>query len=166
MSSQPASARQNKILSRFPSFMRAEGREKSLGDIAGVLGYDLDEAERLMTRIQRAHRLTLAEEERDVFQLAALVGVQRADLLILRKFYEKGFFALDQETEEKAYAAYLTKLKESVQRIVRIMLQGCGTIWALVEGTSVLINAKTVGPVTHPDAGEQRGGFIRFMPIQ
>ena len=166
MIAQTPSSRQTKILSRFPSFMRAEEREKSIGDIAGVLGYDLDEAERLMTRIQRAHRLMLAEEERDVFQLAALAGLQRADLLILRKFYEKGFFTQGQETEEEAHARYLSELKESVQRIVRIMLQGCGTIWALLEGASVLINANTVGAVKHTDAGEARGGFIHRVPVE
>lgn len=166
MITQTPSSRQTKILSRFPSFMRSEGREKSLGDIAGVLGYDLDEAERLMTRIQRAHRLMLAEEERDIFQLAALVGLQRADLLILRKLHENGLFALylsdadEQAREERAYAAYLRELKESVQRIVRIVLQGCGTIWALLEGASVLVKADTVGAVEHLDAGEARGGFI------
>jgi hypothetical protein len=166
MISQTRSARQAKILSRFPSFMRAGEPEKSLGEIAGVLGYDLDEAERLMTRIQRAHRLMLAEEERDVWQLAALVGLQRADLLILRKSYEKRFFALKQETEEKAYAKYLSELKESVQRIVRIMLEGCGTIWALLEGASVLIDADTAGAVKHTDADEARGGFIHRVPVK
>ena len=166
MISSKGSARQTKILSRFPSFMRVEGPEKSVGVIAAGLGHDLDEAERLMTHIQRAHRLILAEEERDVFQLAALVGIQRADLLILQKFYEKGFYELDDENEEKAYAQYLGDLKESVQRIVRIMLQGCGTMWALVEGAAILINADTVGGLEHTDAGEPRGGFIHRSPIK
>lgn len=172
MIAQTPSSRQTKILSRFPSFMRSEEREKSIGDIAGVLGYDLDEAERLMTRIQRTHRLMLAEEERDVFQLAALVGLQRADLLILRKLYENGLFALylsdadPQAREEQAYASYLSELKESVQRIVRIMLQGCGTIWALLEGASVLVKADTVGAVEHLDAGEARGGFIHRVRMR
>jgi hypothetical protein len=166
MSMQAPSSRQTKILSRFPSFMRPDAPEKSLGEIAGALGYDLDEAERLMTRIQRAHRLTLAEEERDIFQLAALVGLQRADLLILRRFYEKGFFASEEKTAEKAYGKYLSELKESVQRIVRIMLQGCGTIWALLEGASVLINADTIGEIKHTDAAEARGGFIHRVPVE
>ena len=166
MTTPNVSTRQTKILSRFPSFMRVEGPEKSVGVIAAGLGYDLDEAERLMTHIQRAHRLMLAEEERDIFQLAALVGIQRADLLILRKFYEKGFYDLNVESAEKAYTQYLNDLKESVRRIVRVMLQGCGTIWALVEGAAILIDADTMGGLEHTDAGEVRGGFIHRVPIK
>jgi hypothetical protein len=135
-----------KILSRFPSFMRAEGQGKVLGEIARTLGGDLD--------------------------------VELADFFILRMLYEKGLFDLmvenpvsDQEREERAYALYLDQLKESVVRIVRLMQDGCGTIWALLEGASILINADTLidpekGTIEHIDADKPRGGFIHRINIK
>jgi hypothetical protein len=161
-----------KILARFPNFMRAEQPGKALGEVAVALGKDLDEAERMMTAIQQSHRLSAASEERDVLQLASLLGLERADFFILRKFYEKGFFRLEiqkaateQEREERAYAAYLAELKDSVRRITSIMLDGCGTIHALLEGAAILVNADAVGAVEHTDANEPQGGFIHRLPV-
>lgn len=173
VSRNPNTGRSGKILSRFPSFMRTEQGGKALGDIALALGNDLDASEINMTAIQQSHRLVAADEERDVLRLAAIVGLQRADFLILRKFYEKGFFtrkiknpASDAEREEKAYAAYLDELKESIQRIIRIMFDGCGTINALLEGASILINADDTGAIEHTDAAAPQGGFIHRLPVE
>jgi len=171
------SGRPAKILSRFPAFMRADNRGKVLGEIAFALGADLDEAERLMARIQRAHRLSFAEEERDVLGLAALLGLQGADFVILRRFWEHGFIAAQQpipadaqSREEQAYTAYLAELKESVQRTVRLMREGCGTLWALLEGTAILLNADTLplaGRMQHPDKNSvPHGGFIHRTRIK
>lgn len=177
MSNGHITGRSAKILSRFPTFMRTEKPGKVIAEIGRTLGNDLDEAERRMAGIQRSHRLAVADEERDVLQLAALLGLQRADFLILRRFYEKGFFGLkvenpssDQDREEKGYAAYLSELKESVQRIVRVMLEGCGTLWALLEGTAILINADTLidpgkGRMEHLDKDLPRGGFIHRIRV-
>lgn len=171
------SGRPAKILSRFPAFMRTGNPSKVLGEIAFALGNDLNEAERLMGRIQRAHRLAVADEERDVLGLATLLGLQGADFVILRRFWEHGFIVAPephpadaQDREEQLYAAYLTELKESVQRTVRLMREGCGTIWALLEGTAILLNADTLplaGRMQHPDQNSvPHGGFIHRTRIK
>jgi hypothetical protein len=171
------SGRPAKILSRFPAFMRADKPGKVLGEVALALGRDLDEAERLMAGIQRAHRLDVAEEERDVLGLAALLGLQGADFAILQRFWERGFIAAEdplpadaQDREAQAYARYLAELRESVQRTVRVMQEGCGTLWALLEGTAILLNADTLpqsGRMQHPDQNSvPHGGFIHRARIK
>ena len=249
-----------RILDRFPSFMRTELPGKAINDVASAVGSQLDEAERLGNSIQRGHRIAVAAEERDILQLAALAGLERADFFILRKFYEKRYFAAAekdvavtfsggktgfdfllkitaagalnaiqseiqsklqallatppdvvsvrdvvdrlgrsalyrlrsaalvavrsgdhakltklalavgapqnaQDGEQRAYDAYLDRLRAAVQRVIQILLDGCGTIHALLEGTSVLLNAETTGEVSHVDAGQPRGGFIHRLPI-
>ncbi|MBI4874118.1 MAG: hypothetical protein HY822_05745 [Acidobacteria bacterium] len=173
----PATGRALKILTRFPAFLRAEGPGKALGEIATALGGSLDEAERLATGIQSAHRLAVAEEDRDVLRLAALLGLQGSDFLILRKFYEQGIFhpaaeeLAPQVREQRASRNYLEALKSSVGRVVAVMGEGCGTIWALLEGTAVLLNAATVvgagrDRVAHPGAELPRGGFVHRTAIR
>lgn len=179
MSNGVITGRQAAILSRYPAFMRTDRPDKAIGEIAGALGRDLDEAERLMMGVLRSHRLAGAVEERDVLRLAALLGLHQADFLVLRKFYEQGFFTLDippdtvddRERAERAYAAYLAEMKEAVQRVVRVMLDGCGTLWALLDGTSILIKADTIvdpvkGRMEHPDAGLPKGGFIHRILVR
>lgn len=187
------SGRGGQILSRFPVFMRADRRGKVIGAIAHALGRDLDEADRLMGGIRDAHALGAAQEERDVLRLAAVLGLQRADFLILAKLAEKGFFAADDapgadafERARGAYGRYLTDLKQAVGRFARIHLRGSGTVSALLEGAMVLVNGDprdpAAGPaadredperhprypenlIVHPDADLPRGGFIHGLPI-
>ncbi|HZU25685.1 MAG TPA: hypothetical protein VFA04_09190 [Bryobacteraceae bacterium] len=249
-----------RILDRFPSFMRAEQPGKALGSVTFALGGQLDEAERLANNIQKAHRIAVADEERDIVQLASLLGLQLADFFILRTFYENGFFSLTEKDvsvafkggatefvfvlkirtlgaladiraeiqanvqllltppttviavkdvvnqtarsalfqlegaqavaitggdnatlstvsvalgapqdaedgQQRSYAAYLDQLRTSVERVANILFDGCGTIYALLEGTSVLLDAETTGPVEHTDANQARGGFVHRIPI-
>lgn len=121
-----AAGRTSKILGRFPAFMLAPSPDKALASIATALGTDLDEAERLGTNIQRAHRLQVADEARDVLGLAALVALHPADFFILASLYS------GQD--------YVEALRRNVQRSVAILMDGCGTINALLKGTAVLLD--------------------------
>jgi len=178
MSTRALTGRSAKILSRFPAFIRTEQAGKVLTDVAAALGKDLDEAERLLFGIQRAHRVAVVEEERDLFQLVALLGLQRADFVVLRRLYERGFFhaqmqepADDRAKETQAYALYLDAFKQAVLRIVAVMLEGCGTIWALLEGAAILLGAETIVEpgterVEHPDAQLPHGGFLHRTRVK
>ncbi len=180
--------RSAKILGRFPSFMRMDHPGKNLAEAARSLGEDLDESERLLLGVQSAHRLTAAEEERDVLRLASLLGLEPADFAILRKLYDKGIYDPGpgdlslEESRDFQYSDYLAELKDWIQRIARILLDGCGTVAALLEGAAILVDAdpdggpdggapvpaKATGVVAleHPDAGLPFGGFIHRMAVK
>ncbi len=171
------SGRAVKMLSRFPAFMRVERSGKVVSEIVSSLGKEADETERLLTGILRSRRIAVANEERDVLQLAALLGLEPADFLILRKFYDNQFFhlrveesLLPQEREKQIYDKYLVELKKSISRTIKIIMEGCGTLWALLEGSSILIGADTLadghGRMEHPDADMPRGGFIHRIRIK
>lgn len=68
------------------------------------------------------------------------------------------------DLEQRAYDAYLGRLRDSVERVTGILLDGCGTIHALLEGAAVLLNSRPAGDVKHTDAGKPRGGFIHQLP--
>lgn len=186
------SGRGRQMLSRFPAFMRAERRGKALGAVAHALGRDLDEADRLLARIRDAHALAAADEERDLLRLAAALGLQRADFLVLGKLHQRGFFgggdAADADAYDRAAAAYgryVTDLRQAIARCARILMRGTATIPALLEGAMVLINgdprdpaATTAAPrdaeadarypdhlIVHPDRALPQGGFIHGLPI-
>jgi len=179
----------NPMLARLPAFMRADRRGKALGEFVHALGRDLDEADRLIARIRDAHSLGFADEERDLLRLAAALGLQRADFLILAKLKDKGFFAADPapgadalDQASQAYALYLTDLRQAIGRFARVMLRGCATLPALLEATMVLVNGDPRDPaspdsvpeadprypdtfITHPDRNLPRGGFVHGLPI-
>src|SRR5579884_4119215 len=92
-----------RLLDLFPSFMRAEQPGKALGSVTFALGGQLDEAERLANNIQKAHRIAVADEERDIVQLASLLGLQLVDFFILRTFF---FFNYTATTEKDVSVAF------------------------------------------------------------
>jgi hypothetical protein len=132
--------RTSKILSRFPAFMLAPSEGKALAAVAGALGSDLDEGERLATGIQRAHRIEVADEARDVLALGALLTLHPADFFILSALHAGG-----------AYDEYVNALRDGVRRAVAVLMDGCGTIWALLEGTAILLDAQRTGEIEHLD---------------
>jgi hypothetical protein len=180
--------RPSKILSRFPTFMLAPRPDKVIADIAGALGRDLDEAERIMTRIQRAHRIQVADEAVDVLRLAALLDLQAADFFILGRLHTSGFFAdqvteaaggqplADQDREQQAFDLFVAELKDSVTRTIRVLFEGCGTLWALLEGTAILLDADRLNDqgqvdpgariIEHLDAGLPHGGFVHRIGVR
>ena len=165
--------RATSILNKFPAFMRTDHSGKVMADISRVLGDSLDENERQMGDILRSHRLLQARHEIDLHRLAALLGLKAEDFALLRAFYVAEVFG---KRNENSYAAYLKVLRALIQRTVNVFTEGCGTIWALLEGTSILLTAENIlaadgKPVLeHPDVdivvdGIYRGGFIHRLAI-
>ncbi len=147
-----AAGRTSKILSRFPAFMLAPSPDKALASIATALGTDMDEGERLATNIQRAHRLEVADEARDVLALGALLTLHPADFFILSALYTGGAVA--------TYDDYVDALRSGVQRAVAILMDGCGTIRALLEGSAILLDATDNGEIEHLD------DFVHRLPVR
>jgi hypothetical protein len=183
--------RAGKILDRFPSFMLAPSPDKVLASIAVALGGDLDECERLASRIQRSHRLAVADEAGDVLRLAALAALHPADFFILAALQRGGLFAKLAEQanadalaagdpaaepsplpadvrEQRGYDAYVDALREAVARTVAVLMDGCGTVRALLAGTAVLLDADPLvpgGEIEAVDTDPLRGGFVHRMGI-
>ncbi len=171
------SGRARKMMSRFPAFMRLENPGKALSHICDVLGLDLDDLERQLMRIQRAHRIQYAPESQDVLQLGSLMGLQSADFVILRKLYDSGFYLPHPATDDaesdirEAYKRYVRSMADRVTRIAALFLEGCGTVWALLEGTAVLLNADTENSdkpnrIEVVDTHPLFGGFVHRTPIR
>ena len=153
--------------------MRTGNSGKVMGDISTVLGGDLDERERRMTDILRSHRLLNARHDLDLHRLAALLGLEAADFALIRKFYLSEVYG---GRDRDSYKIYVDTLRKLIQRTVSVFTDGCGTIWSLLEGTSILLAAETMldksgNPVLeHPDIGitvddVNRGGFIHRLAI-
>lgn len=171
----PLTGRALKILDRFPSFMRLEKPGKAIGDVSLTLGGDLDHAEGRLSRILGARRIGHASEEGDILKLAALLGLVEEDFFLLRRAYDHGLFdpaheaAPEPSTAEEpawaawaAYDAYLDALRLSVMRTASLMTDGCGTLWALAEGTCLLLGAGNGGraALRHVDSFQVTKGFI------
>ena len=185
----PLAGRAGKILSRFPAFMLAPTPGKVLAAAATTLGADMDEAERLLMRIQQSHRLAVAQEERDLIALAALCDLHEADFFMVEFLQAHGYFAdllildrppgspalSDQDRCQGAYDLFLGRLRADIARSIAVLLEGCGTIWALLEGTAILIAAyrldatgrpdPTARIIQHLDDGLPRGGFVHRMLV-
>jgi len=184
----PLAGRSGKILSRFPAFMRALTPGKVLATVATTLGADMDEAERLLMRIQQSHRLAVAQEERDLLGLAGLCDLDEADFFIVDLLQARDYFAgqlparppgspvrSDQDRSQAAYDLFLGRLRANIGRAVAVLLEGCGTIWALLEGTAILLDADrldgTGSPdpaariIQHLDDGLPHGGFVHRMAV-
>jgi len=180
----PLAGRSGKILSRFPAFMLAPTPGKVLAVVATALGADMDEAERLLMRIQQSHRLQTAPEERDLLALAALCDLHEADFFMVELLQAQGYFAgqlgaaalSDQDRCQGAYELFLGRLRDDISRSIAVLLEGCGTIWALLEGTAILLDADrldaTFSPdptarfVQHYDDALPHGGFVHRTPVR
>ena len=148
--------RTGKILERFPTFMLAPSPDKVLATVAAGLGHDLDETERLAMGIQRAHRLQAADEAVDILRLAALASLHPADFFILTALYSNRLFAEravqqspeplpDRVREQLGHDAYVDALRLATARMISVLMEGCGTVWALLEGTAALLDADRLG---------------------
>lgn len=179
--------RTGKILQRFPTFMLAPSPDKALAAVAAAIGHDLDEADRLAMGIQRAYRLEVADEAVDVLRLAALAALHPADFFILTALYANRLFAdraqqlspeplADPAREQLGYDAYVDALRHAATRMIGLLMEGCGTVWSLLEGTAALIDAQRLGAdgeldrqarvIETLDADPARGGFIHRLAIR
>ncbi len=68
-------AKYTRILSLFPSIYGARDKSKLLRIVAQALAAPLEEADTLLFRIQRAHRVNVAEQADDIVKLAATLNL-------------------------------------------------------------------------------------------
>src|SRR5690349_15692301 len=66
-------AKADRVLDLFPAFYRAHDATKLLAQVVAALAAPLDEADSHLFRIQRAHRLLVAEHAADIVRLAAIL---------------------------------------------------------------------------------------------
>src|SRR5438105_9125238 len=100
-------AKADRIAGYFPSLYRSGGRTKLLNQVVAALADPIEEADSLLFRIQRAHRLNVAEHPTDILRLAAalhLAPTHFDDLLA---------------ASDIPYADRLERMRERVRRIAR-----------------------------------------------
>lgn len=125
-------SRAERVLGALPAFYRAGEPGKLLGVVARALAGPIEEADTHLFRIQRAHRLLVAEQAEDVVRLAAALN--------LDAFYFEDVLG-DRELAEPQR---LEVLRERVQRIARLHLVGLGTPSAVLEAAAIFLNARIV----------------------
>jgi hypothetical protein len=125
-------AKFERILSFFPWFYRATDGTKLLYNVVNRLAQPLEEADTHLFRIQRSHRLNVAEHVEDIILLAACLNLAAYDFEdILR---DPG---LD-------YHEKMALMRQRVQRIAGVHLQGPGTPPAVMESAAIYLNADIV----------------------
>jgi hypothetical protein len=122
----------DRILDFFPACYRTVDRAKLLATVVGRLAQPLDECDAHLFRIQRAHRLKVAEHVVDIMRLAGIMN--------LTSFHFEDIV----DDQSLGYADKLTLMRDRVQRIANLHLQGLGTPWAILEGTAIFLRGTIV----------------------
>ena len=125
-------AKYNRILALFPSIYGARDGSKLLRTVAQALAAPLEEADTQLFRIQRAHRINVAEAAEDIVRLAGALNLTEAD-----------FDDLLQD-DSLDYARRLDFMRIRVKRIAQVHLKGLGTPWAVMEAAAIYLNASIV----------------------
>jgi hypothetical protein len=134
------------VLDLFPSPYAMREPRKLVRAVVEALAHPLEEADTHLFRIQRAHRLEVAEHAEDILELAAVLGLERRhfdDLL---------------ESDEIPYADKLRLMRRRVRRVARLHLEGAGTPWAVVEAAAIFLDADLA------PASEDRRGLRTIDP--
>jgi len=121
-----------RILSFFPAFYRATESYKLLREMVRLMGQPLEEADTHLFRIQRAHRLRVAEHAEDIMRLAALLN--------LTPFHFEDILTNDAFSYEQK----LVLMRDRVQRVAQVHLKGLGTPWAVMQSAAIFLNATIV----------------------
>jgi hypothetical protein len=125
-------AKADRILEFFPSYCAAAESTKLLYEVTRMLSAPLEEADTLLLRIQRAHRIKVAENADDIVMLAGALN--------LTAFYFEDIL----NNEDLAYEQKLSLMRERVRRIARVHLTGLGTPVALLETAAIFLNANII----------------------
>lgn len=125
-------AKADRILEFFPSYCGATESTKLLHEVTRMLAEPLEQADTHLLRIQRAHRIKVAEHADDIVRLAGALN--------LTAFHFEDILS----DEELDYQQKLTFMRERVRRIARVHLTGLGTPVALLETAAIFLNANIV----------------------
>jgi hypothetical protein len=129
-------AKADRVLSYFPSVFATESTSL-LAHVVRALAAPIEEVDTLLFRIQRAHRVRVAERPTDIVRLAAALNLDAphfADLV------ENTTLTSDDR---------LALMRRRVERVARLHLEGLGTPWAVVEAAAILLDAETMVTPTH-----------------
>jgi len=149
-------SRAERVLGVLPAFYRATEPGKLIGEVVQAIAGPIEEADTHLFRIQRAHRLLVAEQPEDVIRLSAALN--------LTAFYFEDLLAdpkLDDQTR-------LDTMRDRVQRIARLHLEGLGTARAILEAGAIFLNGRIVPDrdgaplVRHVDPE----GFVHSVTIE
>jgi hypothetical protein len=130
----PKSAR---ILGLFPSTIATESFS-TLATVVSALAAPIEEADTLLFRIQRAHRIRVAPQTDDVLLLANALNLQQqhfGDLLA---------------DEDIGYERLLAAMKRRIERVARLHLGGLGTPRAVVDAAAIMLDAELVQAADAP----------------
>lgn len=125
-------SKSDRILDLFPAFYRANDRGKLLNTVVRKLAQPVEESDTHLFRIQRSHRLLVAEHAEDIIRLAGMLN--------LTDFHFEDIV----NDRSMAYPDKLTFMRERVRRIAGIHLKGLGTPWAIMECAAIFLNAGIV----------------------
>jgi hypothetical protein len=125
-------AKRDRILGCFPSFFRTRDASKLLHDVVTQIAHPLEEADTHLLRIQRAHRLLVAEDANDIVRLAGALN--------LTPFHFEDLKA----DPSLSYEARLQLMRERVRRLAAVHLKGLGTPWAVMEAAAIFLAARIV----------------------
>jgi len=125
-------AKAERILELFPSYCGATDSTKLLHEVTRMLAAPLEEADTHLLRIQRAHRIRVAEHADDIVRLAGALN--------LTAFHFEDI--LSDETLD--YEQKLKLMRERVRRVARLHLIGLGTPVAMLETAAIFLNATIV----------------------
>src|SRR5262249_28053578 len=125
-------AKYDRILKLFPSVYDARDKNKLLRYVVQSLAAPMEEADSLLFRIQRAHRINVAEDVNDIVKLAATLDLTPLD------------FEDIVNDDALPYTQKLDVLRKRVKRIAQLHLNGLGTPWAALEATAIYLNATIV----------------------
>jgi hypothetical protein len=125
-----------RVLGQFPAFYQALEPYKLLHGVVRALAQPLEEADTHLFRIQRAHRIKVAEQAEDLIELSKALNLDRfiyEDLL---------------EDPSLGYAEKLEWMRARAKRIAQIHLNGLGTPWAILEMAAIFLDAEIVRDTT------------------
>jgi hypothetical protein len=124
--------KRDRILACFPAFFRARDTTKLLHEVVTGLAAPLEESEAHLFRIQRAHRILVAEDARDIVRLAGALNLD-------------AFHFEDLQSDASLwYAVRRQLMRDRVKRIAMVHLEGLGTPWAVMESAAIFLNAEIV----------------------
>jgi hypothetical protein len=125
-------AKAERILEFFPSYCGATDSTKLLHEVTQMLAAPLEQADTHLLRIQRAHRIKVAENADDIVRLSGALN--------LTAFHFEDLLS-DKDLD---YEQKLTLMRERVRRIARLHLLGLGTPNAVLETAAIFLNANIV----------------------
>lgn len=150
-------SRADRVLDVFPSAYRAGDPNKLLANVVRALAQPLEEADVHAMRIQRAHRLLVAESAHDIVRLAEALN------LGAQHFEDIG------NDEDLTPTQRLDHMRDRVQRVARLHLRGLGTPAAILEAAAIFLDAQLVADadgepvVKHVDGA---GGYVHRATVE